>query len=139
MAKIGPFFTFLEKKYLLKHNHKPKSASMISFLYCLCNSTRNTLPYNFKSNGQELQSLGGKKCWKMVKHWLQLAQEWLELWIWFLCVYGWASIEATNWSRHFKWVWWGMSGHAQSSFKWVSNISRMSWGMKLSFWMYLDI
>ena len=46
----------------------------------------------------------------------------------------WVSIEATSWSRHLEWVWWGMSGHAQSSIKWwVSNISRMSWGMKLIF------
>ena len=119
MAKIGPFFSFPEKKYLLKYSHMPKNASII---------IRFTL-------SQMDKSLGGKKCWKMVKHWLQLAEEWLELWIQFFCVCGWVSIEATNWSRHFEWVWWGMSEHAQSSFKWVSNITRMSWSIKLSFWM----
>ena len=103
-----------------------------SVLYCLCNSTRNTLSENFNSNGQELQSLGGKKCWKMVKYWLQFAQNGWSYEFDFCCVCGWASIEATNWSRHFDWVWWGMSRHVQSSFKWwVSNISRMSWGMKV--------
>ena len=29
MAKIGPFFSFPEKKYLLKHSHMPKNASVI--------------------------------------------------------------------------------------------------------------
>ena len=30
------------------------------------------------------------------------------------------SGEATNWSRHFEWVGWGITGHAQSSLKAIS-------------------
>ena len=99
---------------------------------------------NVLKNGQTLITIG-----------TDLTQERLELWVWFVyvcvcvcvacvccvcvSVCGWAFTEATNWSRHFDWVWWGMYGHVQSSFKWwVSNISRMSWGMKVfeCSWIY---
>ena len=59
MTKNGPFLVFQN--------------SSRTYFY---NFTRNTLCENFKSNGKELQSLGGKMCWKMVKHWLRLAQTW---------------------------------------------------------------
>lgn len=59
----------------------------------------------------------------------------------FLC--SWASIawNKTNvFIRHFEWMWWSTFGDAQRSLKWwVSNISRTSWGMKLVFWMWVDM
>lgn len=69
MAKNGPFPVFQKKNILWNMVTCPKMFQWSWVLHCLFNSTRNTFSENFKSFGQELQSLGGKN----VKNWLQLA------------------------------------------------------------------
>ena len=54
-----------------------------------------------------------------------------------LCV---VSPKAKHLFRRLKWVWSGISGHAQCYAKsWVNFISRMSWAVNLVFYIWLGI